>query len=59
MDFIKRGDLVNAVTSMMSDMDKHPDTKLKGATSQLGIFAAMSATKGDRDFVERFILGFN
>lgn len=28
MDYVKHGDLLNAVTSMMSDMDKHPDTKL-------------------------------
>ena len=59
MDYVRRGDLLEGVTSMMSDMEKHPDTKLKPALSALGIHAAMAATQGDRDMVERFILGFN
>lgn len=59
MEYVRRGELLEGVTSMMSDMDKNPETKLGPATSALGIVAAMSATRGDRDFVERFILGFN
>ena len=59
MDYVKRGDLLNGVTSMMSDMDKHPDTKLGQTLSGLGLLAAMDATKGDKASVERFILGFN
>lgn len=59
MECVKRGDLLDGVTSMMSDMDKRDDTKLKGMLSALGIHAAIAATNGDRDAVERFILGFN
>lgn len=59
MDLVNRGQLLDAVTSMMSDMDKHPETKLKPALTRLGLFTAMRATKGDRDAVERFIKGFN
>lgn len=59
MEYVRRGELLEGVTSMMSDMDKNPETKLGPATSALGIQAALSATRGDRDFVERFILGFN
>lgn len=59
MEYVKRGELLGAITSMMSDMEKHPETKLKPALTQLGMFAAMQAQKGDRDAVERFILGFH
>lgn len=59
MDCVRRGDLLDGVTSMMSDMDKRDDTKLKGILNALGVHAAMAATKGDKDAVERFILGFN
>lgn len=59
MEYVERGDLLEGVTSMMSDMDKRDDTKLKGALGALGIHAAMQAQQGNRDMVERFILGFN
>jgi hypothetical protein len=59
MDLVKNGDLLGGVTSMISDMDKRDDTKLGPALTPLGLHAAMSATRGDRQFVERFILGFN
>ncbi len=60
MDYVHRGDLVNAVASMMSDLDKRPETKSTGdALAALGLMAAMQATQGDRDGVERYILGFN
>lgn len=58
LEYLDAGDMANAVTSMMSDLDKHPDTELKpdGAMSMLGMTALMS---GDPDFVRRFITGFN
>lgn len=59
MELVSRGDLLGGVTSMMSDMDKRDDTKLGPALTPLGLIAAISATKGDREFVERFITGFN
>lgn len=59
MDLINSGDLLGGVTSMMPDMDKRADTKLSPALTPLGLYAAIQANKGDRDFAERFILGFN
>ena len=58
LEYLDRGDVPNAVTSMMSDMDKHPDTKLAPGSilSRLGMLAAMS---GDRAEARRFIEGFN
>jgi hypothetical protein len=61
MEYVNHGDLLQAVTSMMSDLDKHPDTKCKpgGALSMLGLMAAQQAQSGDRDGVVRYIQGFN
>ena len=59
MEYVKRGELLEGVTSMMSDMDQHPETKLPPVLSQLGLLAAVDAQKGDRRAVERYILGFN
>lgn len=47
---------MNAVTSMMSDLDKHPETRINSATLlMLGVFAVNS---GDPEQVRRFIEGF-
>ena len=60
MEYVERNDLLNAVTSMMSDLTKHPETKSVGdALSGLGLLAAMQAQQGDRDAVIRYIKGFN
>lgn len=42
MEYFNRGDLLEAVTSMMSDMGKHPETKssTSGALAALGLMAA-------------------
>lgn len=57
--YVERGDLVNAVASMMSDLDKHEETKAGGVLLQLGLMAAMQAQRGDRAGVVRYITGFN
>lgn len=61
MDYVKRGDLVNAVGSMMSDLNKHEETASSGAGAfgMLGLMAARDAQRGDQAAVERYILGFN
>jgi hypothetical protein len=60
MEYVKRGELLNAVTSMMSDLEKHEETKSASkALAPLGLLAAMQAQQGDRQAVERYILGFN
>jgi hypothetical protein len=57
MEYVHQADYKNAVTSMLSDMDKHPETKLNNPfLTVLGMKAAMSR---DHKEVERFILGFN
>lgn len=57
-EYLDRGDTVNAVTSLMSDLGKHDETKSStgGILGQLGMMAAMS---GDRNEVRRYIDGFN
>lgn len=62
MEYVRQGQLLDGVTSMMSDLDKHPETAgvaANSALAPLGLLAAMQAQKGDREFVERYILGFN
>lgn len=61
MEYVNRGQLLEAVTSMMSDLDKHPETKTgaTGALAMLGMFACQQAQSGDREGVVRYITGFN
>ena len=60
MDYVAQGDLINAVASMMSDMQKHDGTATSenGALARFGVIAALKAAQGDRDFVVRYIEGF-
>ena len=55
LEYWRAGDLVSAVTSMGSDMDKHTETKCHAALLMLG---AMYATQFDYDGVKRWIEGF-
>ena len=60
MEYVKDGDLLQAVTSMMSDINKHPETSDKGGVlGMLGILACQQAQAGDREGVVRYIQGFN
>ena len=55
--YLAEGDGMNAVTSMLSDLQKHPETRLQGGVlTLLGMKAGMS---GDIDECRRFIEGFN
>lgn len=55
-EYLARGDVQNAVASMMSDLDKHPETAIKNpALSILGIMAARGSIADAR----RYIDGFN
>lgn len=58
LEYVDRGDLQSAVASMMSDMDKHEETKLGSGSilSAMGLMAAMSGNPAD---VRRYITGFN
>ncbi len=58
LEYVDRGDIQNAVASMLSDLSKHPETDRlsKGLFAALGIAAVRS---GDSREVRRFIEGFN
>ena len=58
MEYVKSGNLLEAVTSKMSDIRKHPEMQ-GGALDMLGLVAAQQAQSGDRDGVIRYIQGFN
>ena len=61
MEYVRRGQLVDAVTSMASDLTKHDETRSDpaGAMGMLFMMAAMQAQQGDSEAVKRYILGFN
>ena len=61
MEYVNQGDLINGVTSMMSDLEKHPETASKPGSVlvMLGLMAAQQAQQGDREAVVRYIKGFN
>lgn len=62
MDYVNQGKLLEAVTSMMSDLTKHPETAktaAAGPLAMLGLLAMQQAQSGDRDGVVRYIKGFN
>lgn len=56
--YLARGDLRNAVTSMMSNLTKHDETAslVRGEMGILGLAALMS---NEADFVRRYIDGFH
>jgi hypothetical protein len=58
-EYLDRGELANAVASMGSDMDSHPETRMAGEKMGTLIYVAMfRITEGDvqgvRDWVEGF-----
>lgn len=56
-EYLERGDVTNAIASMMSDLDKHPETKVSNPT--LMMLGMMSARDNDTQAARRFIDGFN
>lgn len=58
LKYLNHGDIPNAVTSMMSDMQKHPETKLSPA-SPLNMLGMMAIRDHDAPAARRFIEGFN
>ncbi len=55
-EYLERGEVIDAVTSMLFDLRKHPETKPDRILAMLGMFAAKN---GDVVEVRRFIDGFN
>lgn len=58
LEYLDKGDIQEAVTSMMSDLQKHPETALSPGNplTMLGMMAIMNR---DMDEARRFITGFN
>lgn len=56
LEYVEAGDLDQAVTSMGSDLDKHPELKCNPYLLMAG---ALDAQKGDARAVRRWIEGFN
>jgi hypothetical protein len=55
-EYLRAGDLTNAVASMLSDLGKHPETVGLGETIRM--LGLMAAASGNRREVERFVEGF-
>lgn len=54
-EYLDRGDLTNAITSMASDMGKREDTNIPAPLIMLGVLALNDGP----DAVRRWIDGFN
>ena len=57
-DYLARRDIANAVTSMLSDLSKHPETK-KSSEGPLAVLGIMTIQQGNLEAAKRFIEGFN
>ena len=56
-EYLDRGDIANGISSMLSDLNNHPETKQDNTTmSALGLLYAMNK---DLRGARRFIEGFN
>lgn len=58
LEYADQGDATNAMASIGSDLQKHPDTA-NHAGIQLGMMMMMSGNLRGREEVRRFIEGFN
>jgi hypothetical protein len=58
LEYVARGDYPGAVTSMLSDLGKHPETERSstGICAQIGM---MELVRPTRDSITRYIEGFN
>jgi len=56
--YLAHGDVHNAITSMLSDLQKHPETKLD-KDSPLPMLGMMTIASGDIKGAKSFIDGFN
>ena len=57
-EFLDRGDVVNGITSMLCDLNKHEETQLDGASALSGL-ALMYAMNNDLIGAKHFVEGFN
>lgn len=59
LEYVKTGDFNSAVTSMLSDLSKHEETKqsAEGICAQIGIMELMRGPT--KESITRYITGFN
>ena len=55
IEYVEAGELANAVASMGSDLEKHPETRFSPALVAVGM---LYVTNGDRQALRRWIEGF-
>lgn len=56
-EYLDRGEPVNAIASMLSDMGKHPENApaiQQGPLAMLGLMAGRNGVAAARDFIEGF-----
>ena len=58
IEYVNRGDAKNALASMFSDLNKHPDTENHAGT-ELGMMLKMTGQLDSVGEVRKFINGFN
>lgn len=58
MEYVRTGDLQNALASMGSDLNKHPETA-NHAGIQIGLMQMMAGLLNTPTEMEKFIKGFN
>lgn len=56
LEYLNRGDLGQALSSMVSDLNKHDEIGCPPVLGQLGMMTAM---QGDHEGMRRWIEGFN
>lgn len=54
MEYVNAGDIQQGVTSMLSDLNKHPETQ-----GSVGVGVMISLAVRDLDSAKRFVEGFN
>lgn len=57
-EYLDRGDVTNAVASIMSDLNKHPDTE-RHPGIRLGMMLMLGGQLSTVDQAREFIQGFN
>lgn len=58
LKYWERGELLEAVTVMLSDLDKHEELRNHPGLKIGAMWFLTPAMHHDRDFVHRFIVGF-
>ena len=58
LEYVNNGDLTNAITSMVSDVVKHPETKTHIGI-ELGMKLSFGGFMNSTDEVKKWIEGFN